>query len=115
MSKNLKSRLYDIMDSGHFLVITPDGVEEDYDVAIPDYFINLNRGGGWVCYDANGSEPIRESLQENPDGSVSFILEVDDREYHKDEEETHIELMTLLVTVSGINDDGALLITDVTQ
>lgn len=44
----------DFFDQGEFLVEMPDGVIDDYDNAIPDYYANLENLG--ECIDSNGSE-----------------------------------------------------------
>lgn len=66
------------IDSGHFMVETPDGERDDFDTVIPDYWVKSKFGKDFSCNDSNGSDPWRYHIV---DDKVFFALDVCDREY----------------------------------
>jgi hypothetical protein len=110
----LASKLKRVLQKGHFLVTTPDGETEDFDVALPGYFTRATKGEGWECIDSNGSEVVPDSCVCTITGAT-FVLHVDDREYERGDETYSYKELDLLVRVSQIEKDGTLVVDSVVE
>lgn len=85
--------------SGHFDVLMPDGVMEDYDNDVGDYFARQNKLG--ECLDSNGSEASIKSIED--DGLVRVTFNVYEREYeHKSWDEKCFEAKGISVLDDSI-------------
>tara|TARA_Y100000310_G_scaffold276920_1_gene294420 strand:+ start:3132 stop:3491 length:360 start_codon:yes stop_codon:yes gene_type:complete len=81
MSITDRKTIEDFFNDGHFDVHMPDGQEEDYDIAIPDYYA-AQKGLG-ECMDSNGSESFVNQIMDDGTAIVDFL--VYEREYEQGE------------------------------
>ena len=72
-----KKTIEDFFRHGHFDVLMPDGLEDDYDLAVPDYYASQKKLG--ECIDSNGSEPFVNQIMDDGTAIIDFL--VYDREY----------------------------------
>jgi hypothetical protein len=78
-----KNEIEGFFRQGHFDVLMPGGIlkkdEDDYDIAIGDYFARINNLGENL--DSNGSEAHLKNIED--DGIISVVFFVYDREYER--------------------------------
>lgn len=81
MSTHITNRktIEDFFGHGHFDVRMPDGREDDYDTAVPDYYAVQKHLG--ECIDSNGSESFVNQIRDDGTAIVDFL--VYEREYER--------------------------------
>lgn len=68
----------DFFVHGHHIVLMPDKTTDEYDTAIPDYYVNVMLEKPSECIESNGSTADYELL---PDGRIQVTYVIFDREY----------------------------------
>ena len=109
----LLNKVSALLQKGHFYVKVPGQEMYDFDKVIPDFFIQQKYGKGWLCIDSNGSF-VEGPAKELPDGTVSFVLIVDTREYERGGERVRICTEPLLCVVTSAT-SGMLVVSSVSE